>query len=46
MDFKSSLILLAVVFVLGCTVGYSIRSLISQNHRRRLRRTGGHPVAE
>jgi hypothetical protein len=46
MDFKSSLILLAIVFVLGCTVGYSIRALISQNHRRRLQRTGSNPVAE
>lgn len=46
MDFKSSLILLAIVFVLGCTIGYSIRSLISQNHRRGLQRTGGQPVAE
>jgi hypothetical protein len=46
MDFKSSLMLLAIVFVLGCFVGYSIRALISQNHRRRLQRTGGYPVAE
>ena len=46
MDFKSSLILLAMVFVLGCFAGYSVRALISRNHRRRLQRTGGYPLAE
>jgi hypothetical protein len=46
MDFKSSLLLLAAVFGLGCFVGYSIRALISRNHRRRLARTGGYPIVE
>ena len=46
MDFKSSLILLAIVFVVGCFVGYAVRALISRNHRRRLQRTGGYPVTE
>ena len=46
MDFKSSLILLAAVFVLGCLVGYSARALISRKHRRRFERTGGYPMAE
>jgi hypothetical protein len=46
MDFKSSLIFLAIVFALGCFVGYSVRALISRKHRRRLERTGGYPVVE
>jgi len=46
MDFKSSLILLVIVFALGCFVGYFVRAQVSRNHRRRLERTGGYPVVE
>jgi hypothetical protein len=43
MDFASSLLLLAAIFVIGFGAGYAFRALISATHRRRYERHRGFP---
>ena len=45
MDFRTSLVLLMIVFASGFAAGYAIRALVSAKRRRRLERHLGYPLA-
>jgi uncharacterized membrane protein YciS (DUF1049 family) len=45
MDFRTSLVLLMIVFASGFASGYAIRALVSAKRRRRLERHLGYPLA-
>jgi hypothetical protein len=46
MEFETSLLVLAAVFVVGFGIGYSFRAAISANHRRTHERSRGYPLPD